>query len=910
MKQFILFCIILLNSTILPSQNVGINTTTPTENLHIRADSSKVAIRYDNKKSVENGVNYFTVTGTPSSVSNFQINPSYINWTDFNAAKLVNSDNTALNSPILNIYPEVANQARIFFDFDTDIPSTANITNMTLHAEWKRIGSATGELRITSIWMQQAANNQILLSFGNFTKITSSTDVVVALPFKEVITPVTPDMLNLNDFFISLTNLHSIAQGSSRLEIDKMWLEVEYNVPSEGTENVYWTSGVKEGNYQITNSEDLNSNEYLKIDETGVTQLKGLKIAANAGPNKFLTSSSDGMASWADLPIQSEVLWIDKNDTAAYASGPIQIHNATGQTAVLFDKGENRLNNGINFAETDNRQFNVLIDANNDQINEQFNIYKDSTQFNAENPAIRFQLDDGTSYFNTAGNLGLGTTNPNAAALLHLSSSDKGILIPKMTTGEKEAINSPPSGLMVFDTDLQLFSFFSGGDWNSINALWAQNQDTAYYNAGPVQIDNNATDAALVFDKGESRLNNGINMIETENRLLNVILDADNDQGNEAFSLFKDSTEFAGQNAAIRFQLDGGDSWINTKGNFIVGSDELPGESPLLDSLFFYDVAQAALRVGVLDNSEDWSPSNIGHASFAAGLNTRAFGSSSVATGENTTASGDATTACGWFSTASGLYATALGENTAAVSRTCTAMGDNTRAAGINSTAMGSFTVAKGYASTVIGVFNDSIYNLSQTTPNPTTPLFIIGNGDSDASRSNAMVVTKDGQIGLDLNSPSTPIHHGNGARLTAAGVWSNSSDRRLKSDIQPIAYGLQEVMRLSPSKYIVNSTGEESIGFIAQELKEIIPEVVHGKEGEISKGETLSVAYGNLVAVLTKAVQELALQSKDHKEAMDEKDIRINQLEAKIKKMEGLAARVEALEKVFTATNSKEVND
>jgi hypothetical protein len=394
------------------AQNVGINTVNPTENLHVRTDSSKVAIRLDNTKSVESGVNYFTAIGTPLSVQNFVIDPGYQNWTDLDYTKLVASDNTRLNSPQLSIWPDVANSLRILFDFAPVIPSNASIYDATLHIEWKRLGTFAGEMRLNNIYLLKASNATLLMDFG-FTRITSSTDVQISMPFKNLYTPVTPDMLNLNDVFVSLVLLHSVAQGQSRLEIDRMWLEVEYSLPADGSENITWTTGVKDGNFLIANSEDMLSDQFLSIDETGVTQVKGLKIPKNAGEGKVLTSNNNGRAFWADLPNQeTETLWLNKSDTAYYASGPVQINNNAPHPALIFDKGETRLNNGINMIETDNRILNVIIDANNDQVNEQFNIHRDSSQFLDQNPAVRLNLADQDSWINGGGNLGIGTTTP------------------------------------------------------------------------------------------------------------------------------------------------------------------------------------------------------------------------------------------------------------------------------------------------------------------------------------------------------------------------------------------------------------------------------------------------------------------------------------------------------------------
>jgi N-methylhydantoinase B/oxoprolinase/acetone carboxylase alpha subunit len=53
-------------------------------------------------------------------------------------------------------------------------------------------------------------------------------------------------------------------------------------------------------------------------------------------------------------------------------------------------------------------------------------------------------------------------------------------------------------------------------------------------------------------------------------------------------------------------------------------------------------------------------------------------------------------------------------------------------------------------------------------------------------------------------------------------------------------------------------------VGFIAQEVQKLVPEVVTGKEGDLNKGEILGITYSNLVPVLTKAIQEQQKQIED----------------------------------------------
>jgi len=82
------------------------------------------------------------------------------------------------------------------------------------------------------------------------------------------------------------------------------------------------------------------------------------------------------------------------------------------------------------------------------------------------------------------------------------------------------------------------------------------------------------------------------------------------------------------------------------------------------------------------------------------------------------------------------------------------------------------------------------------------------------------------------------------------------SSDTRLKENIVEINYGLEDVMQITPVSYELISDAENKthIGFKAQEIQEIIPEIVL----TAPESGMLSVAYTEMIPVLTKAIQEL----------------------------------------------------
>ena len=88
-------------------------------------------------------------------------------------------------------------------------------------------------------------------------------------------------------------------------------------------------------------------------------------------------------------------------------------------------------------------------------------------------------------------------------------------------------------------------------------------------------------------------------------------------------------------------------------------------------------------------------------------------------------------------------------------------------------------------------------------------------------------------------------------------GTFSQVSDRRLKDNIENTKYGLETILKLEPVDYILKSNGQAKIGFIAQDVKPLVPEAIHGIEGDIEKRENLSISYTTIIPILTKAIQE-----------------------------------------------------
>lgn len=280
-----------------------------------------------------------------------------------------------------------------------------------------------------------------------------------------------------------------------------------------------------------------------------------------------------------------------------------------------------------------------------------------------------------------------------------------------------------------------------------------------------------------------------------------------------------------------------------------------------------------------------------GLASFAWGDNTNAttqsataFGSETVASGQSATAWGfqtDATntraTAFGDLTLASGVRATAFGYNTTASGETSTTFGVTTTASGQYAVAFGNSSVASGdqaiaigrfanalsYGEIAMGAYTTPYTPASTVTDNTGDRLFVIGDGTGLGVESDAFTILKNGETGVGIdnfeaNTNGNIFQVGDGTTNVigyvddGTGNWVAVSDRRTKENIKDLPYGLAQVLELAPKQYDFIRNGEHAIGFIAQDVQEIIPEVVFGDEHQYG------ISYASFTPVLVKAIQQL----------------------------------------------------
>ena len=296
---------------------------------------------------------------------------------------------------------------------------------------------------------------------------------------------------------------------------------------------------------------------------------------------------------------------------------------------------------------------------------------------------------------------------------------------------------------------------------------------------------------------------------------VNALVDNTTGSGNAAtgFSALLRNTTGSNNTATGQYSLA-----LNTTGY----DNTALGESALYPNTTGYRntaVGQGALK----NNSTGYENSALGEGTLAnntTGDYNSAFGRESLHN-----SNGDNNTAVGWRA------------------------GFNT---GSNNTAIGwQAGYTAGNNNTAVGASADFAANLTGATA--------IGY-DAKANGNNSTA------IGNGAVATANTIRLGNASVTSIGGQanWTTFSDSRIKKNIVNSTYGLATVLKLRPVEYNLTSNDLKQVGFIAQEVQKLVPEVVTGKEGDLSKGEILGITYSNLVPVLTKAIQEQQKQIED----------------------------------------------
>jgi hypothetical protein len=230
-----------------------------------------------------------------------------------------------------------------------------------------------------------------------------------------------------------------------------------------------------------------------------------------------------------------------------------------------------------------------------------------------------------------------------------------------------------------------------------------------------------------------------------------------------------------------------------------------------------FAAGEGSMTKGYTSISLGYRTQAIGDMSFSIGASTHADGNYSTSMGYSSTASGQYSTSMGYLTTASGGDATSMGNLTTASGGASTSMGISTTASGAVSTSMGFNTIASGgvstsmgegtkskaYASVTIGTYND---DLDSPIPNgalPSDRIFQVGNGSSSFSKTNALTVLRNGNIGIGNVNPISPLSfsaslgekillYPGGAGEVGIGVYGNELRLHADNPGAKVSFGTQ----------------------------------------------------------------------------------------------------------------------
>ncbi len=159
--------------------------------------------------------------------------------------------------------------------------------------------------------------------------------------------------------------------------------------------------------------------------------------------------------------------------------------------------------------------------------------------------------------------VGIGTTTPNLSSILDVTSTTNGILVPRLTSAQRVAIVTPAQSLMVYDTDVDLYYYFSvlNNSWTAINVGSIKNIAATSYTLSAVDngriLDFSATTSITLTVP--NTLPTGFQVSITQSGLGNVTLVA---SGGMVLSNRYGGTQTSGQWAKIGLEVRASNSAV------------------------------------------------------------------------------------------------------------------------------------------------------------------------------------------------------------------------------------------------------------------------------------------------------------------------------------------------------------
>jgi trimeric autotransporter adhesin len=342
-------------------------------------------------------------------------------------------------------------------------------------------------------------------------------------------------------------------------------------------------------------------------------------------------------------------------------------------------------------------------------------------------------------------NMGINTSSPNASAILDITSTDKGLLVPRMTMVQRDAIASPATSLLIYQTDnTPGFYFYNGTVFEKVGGT-----------------------TTPPFFKVSTANTNHIIYNDAANYGKNFIVNADSVN-------WKSGTEnkmmFIGQKGAFRAGQAFSKNWnVDSVGNQSFATGFNTNAKGNNSAAFGYQTVASgfsSFASGVETSASGPLSTAMGNVTKASGSYSTAMGSSATASGESSTATGYGTTssglgsfAGGYNTIAQGSYATSLGLSTKAYGLASFAINQATEATGDRSTAMGFSTKSKSYGEVTIGASNDTLLQVNSTSfAADTNRIFTVGIGTHPTLRKTGFVIQQNGNVGINERKPTEKL--------------------------------------------------------------------------------------------------------------------------------------------------------
>jgi Chaperone of endosialidase/Head domain of trimeric autotransporter adhesin len=415
-----------------------------------------------------------------------------------------------------------------------------------------------------------------------------------------------------------------------------------------------------------------------------------------------------------------------------------------------------------------------------------------------------------------AQNVGIGTTTPNTNAALEISSSSKGLLIPRTSTASRTAIASPPKGLMVYDSSFSAFYYYDGGRWlpvgdknydstvvdyssqanNVVNLPTTNSSITLSGNSGFIYdnggaagnyLPNSNSSTTLFLEDSVIAIKVAVEEMDAENLYDSLFIISyyfDDDYPNskaDTIALTGNTTGVYTLKNIYGFVVKFKSNFQNQGAGFKIrwGRITATNAGIVTAPLYGWHFNQPKMAVmGGKPNYNNWNTDSVGFGSFNYGIGNKAKGYISTAMGKANIASGIYSIAIGGVNTASGNYSTAIGRQTIAAEINSTAIGYQAFATGPGSTAIGAATRGIGDHSTAMGYYTRATGDYSTSLGSNTKAIGEGATAMGANTNANGLISTAMGHY-TNANAIHSTVmgteNYANGYSSLVAGLYNDS---------------------------------------------------------------------------------------------------------------------------------------